>query len=183
MIHLRKKLCSLRRSTVLLLSLLLAPITISAAWAASNWGDAPADLTISEYLNLQFKLAMARPESDALNSFSLVSFYPSSNPQDALVVVIQTWRDERVRPEHLRREIRKVGDAFTDHFNAMAGHPDISKRWKIANPKASFVVKHARYSDTRETLAVTLRGETAFDKDRISKAKEEVTARGGIWGW
>jgi len=183
MIHLRKKLYSLRRSTALLLVLLLAPITMSAAWAASNWGDAPANLTTSEYLNLQFKLAMSRPESEALNSFSLVGFYPSSNPQDALVVVIQTWRDERVRPEDLRREIRKVGDALADQFNAMAGHPDISKRWKIVNPKASFVVKHVRYSDIRETLAVTLRGETVFDNDLISKAKEEVTVRGGVWGW
>lgn len=183
MTHLRKKLCSFQRSTVLLLLLLLAPITISAAWAASNWGDAPADLTISEYLDLQFKLDMQRPEIDALNSFSLVAFYPSSNPQDALVVVIQTWRDERVRPEDLRRSIRKVGDALTNQFEAMAGHPNISKRWKIANPKASFVVKHVRYSDIQETLAVTLRGETAFDNDRISKAKEEVIARGGVWGW
>lgn len=96
----QSKVCLFRRSTGLLL---LTLITISAAWAANNWGDAPADLTISEYLELQFKLGMTRPESDALNSFSLVSFYPSSNPQDALVVVIQTWRlSPMCRAAHIR---------------------------------------------------------------------------------
>jgi hypothetical protein len=165
--------------------LFLALFTASGAWAATDWADAPADLTISEYLNLQFKLAMERPESDALNSYSLVSFYPSWNSQSAVVVVVQTWHDERARPQDLqdlRREIRKVGEALTRQFESMAHHPSIRERWKNAT-SANFVVKHVRYSDPQETLGVTLRGETVFDPDGISKAKTEVITRGAVWGW
>ena len=163
--------------------LFLALLTVSGAWAATDWADAPADLTISEYLNVQFKLAMQRPESDALNSFTLVSFYPSSTPQTALVVVIQTWHDERLKPEDLRREIRKVGEALSAQFEAMAAHPSISNHWKITNPRANIVVRHVRVSDIRETLGVTLNGETVFDQGGISKAKDVVVSRGAVWGW
>lgn len=179
-IQIRRKFCPLRRATMLLL---LSLLTSSAAWAAGNWGDAPADLTISEYLDLQFKLDMSRPEINALNSFALVSFYPSSNPQDALVVVIQTWQDEHIGPQDLRREIRKVGEAFLNQFNALARHPRITKRWKMENPKVNLVVRHVRYSDLRETIAVTVNGETVFDRDSISKAQADVTARGAVWSW
>ena len=163
--------------------LLLGLLTVSGAWADANWGDAPADLTITEYLDFQFKHAMERPDGDALNSFSLASFYPSSNPQSALVFVVQTWHDERLRPEDLRREIRKVGEALSAQFKAMAAHPFYSKRWKIADPKANIVVRHVRHSDIRETLAVTIRGDTVFDEDSISKAKAEAIGRGAVWSW
>ena len=53
----------------------------------------------------------------------------------------------------------------------MAAHPTYSKRWTIADPEANIIVRHVRYSDLRETLAVTIRGETVFDEDSISKAK------------
>ena len=166
------------------LALLLCALA-SSATAAPDWANAPADLTISEYLDLQFKLAMSRPESDALNSYSLVSFYPSWNSQSAVVVVIQTWHDERARPQDLqdlRREIRKVGEALSGEFDSMARLPSIRNRWK-ANSSANFVVRHVRYSDPQETLGVTFRGETVFDPDGISKAKTEVITRGAVWGW
>ena len=166
-----------------LLAVLGLVLLTSSSARTQSWADAPADLTVGEYLQLIFDLNMRRPESEALNSFSLVSFYPSSNPQTALVFVIQTWRDQRVPPQDLRRGIRKVGEALTDEFEAMARLPFVLKRWKMNNPKANIVVRHVRLSDLRETLAVTLRGETLFDDDDISKAKEEVTRRGAIWGW
>lgn len=168
-----------RRAALLPLVLL----AISAAWAGSKWADAPADLTIGEHLELQFKLELERHDSEELNSFTLVGFYPSSDPQKALVFVTQTWRDERLQPQDLRREIRKIGEVLTKQFEAMARHPHVRKRWKIENPKANIVVRHARYSDLRETLAVTLNGETIFDENDILKAKAEVTARGAIWSW
>lgn len=180
MLRIREKLHSPKQAAALLL---LALLMVSGAWAADNWGDAPADLTVSEYLELYFKLAMTRPESDALNSFSLASFYPSSNPERALVVVIQTWHDERLKPRALRREIRKIGDAFSAQFEAMVAQSTISKRWTITNPKANIVVRHVRLSDLRETLGVTLSGQTLFDEKGIANAKAEVTARGAIWNW
>jgi hypothetical protein len=124
---------------------------------------------------------MGRQESNSLNSFSLVSFYPSSDPQSALVLVIQTWRDERIPLQDLRREIRKIGEVLTDQFEAMARHPLVLKRWKLNNPKANLVVRHVRLSELRETLAVTVGGQTLFDADDISKAKADVTRRGAVW--
>ena len=163
--------------------LLLCLLTVSGARASADWGDAPADLTISEFLTLQFRLSMERPESEALNSFSLVRFYPSSSPQSALVFVIQTWRDKQLQPSDLRREIRKFGEAVSGQFDAMVRHPLVSKRWRVAEPKANIVIKHVRYSDLRETLAVTIRGETLFDENSISKAKAEAIDRGAVWSW
>jgi hypothetical protein len=160
----------------------LVLLTSSPTWAQS-WADAPADLTVSEYLQLVFDLNMRRPESEALNSFSLLGFYPSSDPQSALVLVIQPWCDQRVPPQDLRQEIRKVGEALSDQFEAMARHPRVLKRWKMNNPKANIVVRHVRFSDLRETLAVTVRGQTLFDDNGISKAKAEIMRRGAIWSW
>ena len=169
-----------RRGKVLFL---LACLTISGAWAADNWSDAPADLSIREYLDLQFQLTMMRPESDTPNSFSLVSFYPSSHPRSGLVFVLQTWRDERLQPQNLRREIRKVGEAYVNQFHAMANHPYVSKRWRVVDPKKNIIVRHVRLSDLRETLAVTIGGETVFDKEKISTSKAEAVARGAVWSW
>lgn len=166
-----------------LIAVLLLVLLTSAHALAQSWADAPADLTVGEYLQLVFDLRMRRPESEALNSFALVSFYPSSNPQTALVLVTQTWRDQRVPAQDLRREIRNDGESWTEYFEAIARHPFVMKRWKMNDPKANIVVRHVRISDFRETLAVTVSGETLFDNDDISKAKAEVIRRGAIWSW
>jgi hypothetical protein len=178
-----EKSCSPKLAAALLF---LALFTASGAWADPGWADTPADLTNSEYLEIQFKLAMSRPESDALNSYNLVNFYPSLNSQSAVVVMIQTWHDEKARPQDLqdlRREIRKVGEAYSHQFDSMAGLPSISKRWKNANSSANFIIKHVRYTDPHETLGVTIRGETVFDPESIVKAKIETISRGAVWGW
>ncbi len=99
------------------------------------------------------------------------------------MVVIQTWHDERLEPGDLRREIRKVGDALLHQFESMAALPSLSKRWTITDPMANIVVRHVRYSDLRETVGVTINGQTLFDEKGISNTKAEVTARGAIWSW
>jgi hypothetical protein len=96
------------RQSILCIMILLVT---SSTWAG-NWADVPAELTVAEYLQLLFDLNMRRPESEALNSFAMVGFYPSSSPERALVLIIQTWHDDRVSPQNLRREIRTVGDAI-----------------------------------------------------------------------
>ena len=160
--------------------LLLVFLTNSSAWA-QNWADAPADLTVGEYLQLVFRLDMKRPDSKALNDFSLVNFYSSSDPQMALVFVIQTWRPETVLGHYLPGEISSFGKAFTAQFEAMTRRQDVLKRWNMNNPKENIVVRHVRLSDMRQTLAVTVNGETLFDDKDISKAKAYVTSRGGLW--
>ena len=157
-------------------------LVTSSAWAG-NWADVPAELTVGEYLQLLFDTKMTRPESEAVNSFGLVSFYPSSSPQRALVLIIQTWRDDRVPLQDLRREIRKGGDLIVDHFKAIARHPLVAKRWRPDNPKSNVMVRHARLSDVRETIAVTVNGETVFDEDAMTRARQDAVSRGAVWSW
>jgi hypothetical protein len=150
---------------------------------AEEWAETPVNLTVREFLDMHFSNKMGRVESDALNSFNLVSFYPSGNPQTAFVFIIQTWRDSRIPERDLRREIRKFGDACYDQFKAMTGHPTVRKRWKIKIPKDNFVIKHVRYTDLKEVLAVTTDGTTYFDEEAIGRAASMVKLRGGVWAF
>ena len=96
--------------------LLLLFIFIVLGWhgsiAAGDWAEALASITIQEFLDSHFSKSMGRGESDYINSYNLVSFYPSSAPRNAFVFVVQTWRDSLSTECDLRREIRKVGDAL-----------------------------------------------------------------------
>ncbi len=48
-----------------------------------------------EFLNVYFNIALHRlEECSPLNSFNLISFYPSASPEDAILLVIQTYNDE-----------------------------------------------------------------------------------------
>lgn len=153
------------------------------AIGAGEWAEAPANLTVREFLDMHFSNRMGRGETDALNSYNLVSFYPSGDPQTAFVFIMQTWRDSRIAERDIRREIRKVGDAYYDHFKAMTGHPTVRKRWKIEVPKENFIMKHVRYTDLREVLAVTIDGTTYFDEEAIRRAASMVKLRGGVWAF
>ena len=148
---------------------------------AEEWAEAPANLTVREFLDMHFSNTMGRGESDALNSFNLVSFYPSGNPRTAFVFIIQTWSDSRVPERDIRRAIREVGDASYDQFKAMAKHPTVRKRWKLEVSKENFVIKHVRFTDLREVLAVTIDETTYFDEDGIGRAASIVKLRGGVW--
>lgn len=63
---------------------------------AGELAETPSSLTVREFLEVHFSNVMARGESDALNSFNLVSFYTSDDPQTAFVFIIQTWRDLQI---------------------------------------------------------------------------------------
>ena len=157
--------------------------TTSWIQAGKGWANQPANLTISEYLDLIFELAMARDESDALNTFSIVNFYPSNRPSKAIVVVYQAWHDERVSRENLRREIRKLADAYLRLFKNLSENPKIRKRWFVKDPRSQIIVRHVRESDFKETIAVTMNGTTYFDEKIFIKVKTMVEERGGVWGW
>jgi len=170
--------------TICLSLILVVGLGCATAFAQSGWGSAPANLSIAEFLDLQFRTTMARGETgSALNDYNLVSFYPSDSQENAFVFIIQTWRDDRIAKTNLRREVRVVGDALYSEFNAMVNHPTVAKRWRIRHPENNFVIKHVRYSDLREVLGVTLGKNTYFDQEAIRRAEHRVRARGGVWEW
>lgn len=155
-----------------------------ALMAEEDWAQAPANITIGEFLEMHFASQMGDHESDALNSFNLVSFYPTKAPDSAFVLVIQGWNDSRVAERDLRREIRKVGDAMYGQFNAIRRHPTVRKRWPLGqSPEPHLIIKHVRKSDLKEVLGVTVDGVTSFDEEAIKKAETSVKQRGGVWSF
>ena len=152
--------------------------------AEEDWAQAPANITIQEFLNMHFASVMGRSDSGELNSFNLVSFYQSKTPEDAFVLVIQTWSDSRLPERDMRREIRKVGDALSEQFKALTRHPTVRKRWPLtAAGGPHFIMKHVRKTDLNEVLAVTIDTTTSFDQETIKKAEASVKHRGGVWSW
>lgn len=170
------------RATCLLLIVVLA-ITISNAYAQIEWASMPANISIAEFLDLEFRISMERGEYGSLNNYNLVSFYPSDSQERAFVFVIQTWRDNLVTPTNLRQEIRSLADAMFKQFEALINHPTFKKRWQVKNPKNSFIIKHVRYRDLREVLGVTIGDKTYFERGEIKRAESLVRGRGGIWDW
>lgn len=152
--------------------------------AEEGWAQAPANITIQEFLNMHYNSVMHRVESDALNSYNIVSFYPSKGLDTAFVLIIQTWNDSRLPEQDLRREIRKDGKADFVLFKALTQHPTVRKRWLLSDVGGPhFIVKHVRISDLNETVAVTIDDITSFDEETIKKAEASVKSRGGVWSW
>jgi hypothetical protein len=151
--------------------------------AASDWAEAPANLTIQEFLENHFTQILGKEESDAINSYNLVFFYPSSEPHKAFVFIIQAWRDSQRTDRNIRRDIRALGEVYFKHFNSRIYLPTIRKRWKLKNSKENFIIKHVRHSDIKETLAVTVDGKTHFDDETIKRTAISIKRRGGIWSF
>ena len=148
-----------------------------------NWGNSPAGLTTAEYLGLLFEGVFHRHETAAaLNSYNLVEFYPGSTPAEGVLVIIQTW-NEGAESDNLRREIRKVADAYIFEFTSLLSVPKVKRHWSAEDPKSHLVVRHVRSTDLRETIAVTISGVTQFDEQSFRRAEAFVKARGGVWGW
>lgn len=146
------------------------------------WADASANLTIEELLNLEFGLAMLKTDGSGVNPWSVPSFAASTNPESALVVLQLAWKDESLESLELRRVIRERSNSSVNLFTSMSLYPSVKKRWKMTNPISNLVLRHVRYADPSETLAVTVDGETRFEPKEIAEAEKMVLARGGYWG-
>lgn len=154
--------------------------------ATSKWAAASAGVTVAEFIDAYFYLHLHRHEtSDAFNSFNLVSFYPSSSQESAIVVVIQTYNDggKSTDDPRVRQEIRVVADGTVNEFVASFGLHVLKTRWSPEKPKSAIVVKHVRVNDLQDTLAVTVDGVTSFDPADFKAAERRVRTAGGVWMW
>ena len=157
--------------------------TTSSVYAQS--GAATTDnVTDEEFLNLYFQIFFHRHESNVLNSFNLINFYPGTDRESALLFIIQTYNDKDFSTENpqLRREIRKVGEEIVAHFRSHFGLPVLKKRWPLRNPKANLIIKHVRVRDLQDILAVTIDGVTSFDPVDFKRGEQRVRKMvGGVW--
>ena len=144
---------------------------------------AGSSVTDSEYLTLYFRLRLHRHESDHLNSFNLIWFYPGSSADESLLVIFQTYNAAGVsiRDAVFREEIQLVGKSFVDAFESMAESPEVRSRWPLRNPEENLIVKHVRVRDQQEVLAVTHNGVTSFDPTDFRQAEHRVEQLGGVW--
>ncbi len=151
-----------------------------------DWGDRNAQITNEEFLDMYFNLHMHAHEDDhAFNSFNMISFCPSSSSAKALLVIIQTYnaKGHTTDEAEIRQQIRELASTEQKLFEAFCASRVISKRWKVASPKNSIVIKHVRAEDVRDILAVTFNGETSFDPADFKKAEGLVKSRGGVWSF
>jgi hypothetical protein len=151
-----------------------------------TWGDADARLTKSEFIEMYYLSTKHEHEkSTSLNSYNVIQFIPSSSPEKALLYVTQTYnvKGHTTEEAELRRGIREIAKLEVDGFESSVGLPIIQKRWKVVSPRKAFVIRHVRADDIRDILAVTLDGETFFEKEDFKRAEALVKSRGGLWSW
>lgn len=173
-------------ATLILILVLFLGSEPVLAQQSLTWGEKTTPVTKAELLEMVFQLTMHNHEKqNAMNSFSLVSFYPSSVPSSAVLFIIQAYNDAGNSPlePNERREIRKVGDALVEQFTATCRLPLVQKRWNVSNLKGRIVIKHVRVSDVRETIAVTVDGVTSFEPVDFRRAEGQVRLAGGVWTW
>ena len=141
----------------------------------AQWGqtDPPADITVSEYLDLFFQVRM--------DEAHYVKFIYRGDVSQGIVYVIYGWSDEWFSQLELRRAIRRAANTYVQNFDLLRQWATVRNRWFPSEPRAHFVIRHVRHSDTQETLAVTLDGETSFDPVDFWKAEQRVTNSGGNW--
>ena len=169
-----------------LLALLIAICCTTTSVYAQSRTATIANITNEEFLDLYFQIILHRHEvSDALNSFNLISFYPSTSSKNALLFIIQTYNDEDHSTENpqLRRGIREVGAMMVDQFQAHLRLPILKKRWPLSNPKTNLIIKHVRVHDLQDILAVTIDGVTSFDAADFKRAEQRVRMAGGVWAF
>ena len=152
--------------------------------------DIPAQLLkttllMREFLALYFQISLHQHESNALNSFNLISFYPGTDAEDALLFIIQAYNDNDYSTENpqLRRGIRGLGGAIVANFKVRFGLPVLKKRWPLRNPKANLIIKHVRVRDLQDILAVTIDGVTSFDPADFKRGEQRVRMIGGVWAF
>lgn len=153
---------------------------------AQNWANTETKLTTAEFLQTYFELAFHRHETpNALNSFSLVSFYAGTSPSTAVLLILQTYNDksQSTANPYLRQEIRKTAESLISSFTSRFGLPALKKRWLLPNPKENLILKHVRVNDLQDTLAVTINGVTSFDPPDFKTAELAVKKAGGVWVW
>ena len=156
---------------------------VTAQW---QQGDPPANITASEYLWLVFDSNLSRisliADSAGLKMLQpYVFFSHSGEVSQGVVYVVLEWPDEHLNQLDLRRNIRIISDGYLNKFEILQQWVSVQSRWSPSEPRSHFVIRHVRYSDIQETLAVTLNGETSFESVKFWEAKRRVENSGGIW--
>ena len=82
----------------------------------------------------------------------------------------------------LRSIIRLRASALLMGFKSCFMMPTIGKRWPLSKPEENLIIRYVRYSDSSDTLAVTIDGVTSFHPVDFKRAEQRVKKVGGFWG-
>ena len=146
----------------------------------------PADISVSEYLNLVFGIKLERPVVVGNErGFELMTphvwFVHVDGVFDGLVYMICSYFEEEMDESELKAGIERVGSNNVGFYKSVSQWPNVKKRWFPSDPLNHFVIRHVRNGAPNETLAVTLNGVTYFDQAMIDTARWKVKGAGGNW--
>jgi hypothetical protein len=150
----------------------------------ASWAEKSAQITTEEFLALFFRSEFHEDDGrNSLNDGNLVMFVSANSPSQAIVLINQYYdlRQHTAAEADVRREVRKVANSMLGLFESDAKSPVVRKRWKISDPKNALIIRHMPEDDMKETIAVTVNGETSFEMDDFKKAENLVKSRGGYW--
>ncbi len=146
--------------------------------------DPPADISVSEYLQLFFATGLGQ-SSVMQNNIGFHMIKPqvlfthprAGRVQDGLVYVTCVWGDDP-RVFDLQGTIRDTADGLLRQYALLLQWCSVRERWVPSKP---LVIRHVREKTWSETLGVTYYGETYFDPTLFDKAEQLVQNAGGDW--
>ena len=158
---------------------------VKAQWQQD---DPPANITVSEYLNLFFQLHLGKINGfNHPRGFELiklhVTFFALGDVSQGMVYMIIPWSDEYVSQSEIRYAIRMETNLAVRRFESLLLWPMVRSRFSPSQPRSHLVIRHVRSGALQKTLAVTLDGETSFQAAEFWEAKRRVESSGGNWSF
>jgi hypothetical protein len=165
---------------VLVLTLQLITVLVCPQYSAI----AGANITNEEFLQLYFELSL---HQHGPRDFNIIKFHPIAGPSDenALLFIIQVIDDNTESRQNpgLQSIIRLKGGALLMGFESCFKKlPTLQKRWPLIKSEANLIIRYVRYSDSSDTLAVTIDGVTYFNPEDFKRAEQRLKKVGGFWG-
>jgi hypothetical protein len=165
--------------------------TTSAASAAENWSDKPTTLTVKEYFELILACKLFR-NSNPTEPAS-VHFVPNQAPEKALLFVIRSVvtpdfdltdksEEKAMIVKDFRNNVSKQADSLLSSCRKLLADPSVSSRWSNASVENNVAIRFVRSDNEKETVAITVNGQTTFDPREIASRSGGIQARAGdLW--
>lgn len=154
------------------------------------WADKQSILSIEEYFDLLFatrfqNLNPAEPTT--------VDFVPNKSMADALIFIVRpvvtpdvdlTDRSEQKAEiiNGFRANVNRQAATHIELTGALLKEKSVRTRWSGASVQKNFAIRFVKADNVRQTVAITSKGKTTFDKDEISAESALLKPRAGeLW--
>jgi hypothetical protein len=162
-------------------------VLTGSALAAENWADKSTTVSIKEYFELVLasKFRNLNPTEPAE-----VQFIPDASPDKALLLIIRPvvtpdldlTDDSNEKTEivsEFRNNVSKQSDAFIASCNKLFKDQSVASRWPDATVARNVAIRFVRSDNTKETVALMVKGKTVFEPAAIAAESKELKERAG----